>query len=668
MSDDETYPRDSARGLNTTTPATADDAGGGGSAEPTLPLPGKTWRELSFARNQPRFDDALTTSHARLRLWQQHRLQIGVSAIVLIALVMTTALALGHALGSLQSTSRASTPAARQIGTTAIASASNGPSATIQLPPGIPNHFSFGVMNSPGDAALLDSMRDHNGTTWDFRYQYLAGGVNTGKGWETWRSPAGQFATDYLRESADHHYAPALVYYDMLQSHGSCDNCTENERDVSNLANPALMSAYFANWRLLMRTVGAYGGPVLIVVEPDLWGYMQQSVLANGDSPVDVPASVVSSGDPDAAAFPNTAQGYAWALLHIRDLYAPNAVLALHVSNWATGRDIDTSTDSSLNVSDLAHDVTQFLAAAGLTNPPPGVSTWDLLSNDVSDRDSGQGNAWWDRTNESFPNFTRYLTFISDVTRLTDKHVMMWQVPEGNQYFDTENNSNRHTQDNRAEYILGHVADFARAGIVGVLFGPGNSGTSIDDAAHDGVTNAAPISGFQCDLCNNHVSVYPDDDGGYLRIFVGAYYAHGPLQLADPGAWTPALPLHPGATATPPAAGACIQRPVATIGKTTISPNPAAAGQLVTFTPIITLSCDTSVLVDIEVYYPGKRILQTTVNNVSFRQRQARTVDVQAAIPSGTPPGSYIVKVGVFPVGWGAYYGWDDDAGNLQVN
>ena len=33
-----------------------------------------------------------------------------------------------------------------------------------------------------------------------FRYQYLAGGVNTGNGWATW-NPDGAFATYYIRES-----------------------------------------------------------------------------------------------------------------------------------------------------------------------------------------------------------------------------------------------------------------------------------------------------------------------------------------------------------------------------------------------------------------------------------------------------------------------------------
>ncbi|HLJ79838.1 MAG TPA: hypothetical protein VKT52_00040, partial [Ktedonobacterales bacterium] len=129
----------------------------------------------------------------------------------------------------------------------------------LQLPPGVPSYFSFGVMNAPGDVALLDDMRTHNGTAWDYRYQYLAGGVNTGQGWETWNSPTGAFASLYMQESASHHYIPAFVYYELRQSNGTCGGCSDAPTDLANLNNPSLMGAYFANWRLLMREIGDFG-------------------------------------------------------------------------------------------------------------------------------------------------------------------------------------------------------------------------------------------------------------------------------------------------------------------------------------------------------------------------------------------------------------------------
>ncbi|HEV2237981.1 MAG TPA: hypothetical protein VGR57_15075 [Ktedonobacterales bacterium] len=409
------------------------------------------------------------------------------------------------------------------------------------LPAGLPDHFAFGLMNGPSDVALMNDMRTNNGAAWDFRYQYLAGGVNTGQGWETWNIPSGQFAANYVSESATNGYIPTLVYYEMLQSHGPCDQCGEAERDRANLGAPAVTGAYFANWRLLMHTLGATGQRALVIVEPDLWGFIEQAIGPSGSASA-APAAVASSGDADAQGLPNTAQGFAWALLRMRARYAPKILLALHVSSWGTGTDIGSTTDALLDVPALAQATAHFYMGLGIRDNPADILPFDLISNDVADHDSAQGSPWWDRTNTVYPNFARYLTYIGQVVQALGTRAIMWQVPEGNQFFATMNDSAHHFQDNRAEYILGHIPDFARAGVVAVLFGPGNNGTNVDDVAHDGVVNFAPIVDYECDRCNNHRSAYPDDDGGYLRLFVGAYYRSGPLKLTAPGAWVPFAP------------------------------------------------------------------------------------------------------------------------------
>ncbi|HLG60730.1 MAG TPA: hypothetical protein VKY19_02285 [Ktedonosporobacter sp.] len=403
------------------------------------------------------------------------------------------------------------------------------------IPAGFPRYFSFGVMNAPGAVAALDGMRQTNGAAFTFRYQYLSGGVNTGHGWETWNQPAGQFATFYMQESAQHGYIPTFVYYELCQSNGpqlgSYCGGHDSQQDHANLTDPATMAAYFANWALLLQKIKAFGRPVLVVVEPDLWGFLEQ---ADGSrSAASVPASVASSGYAAVAGFPNTAQGFSWALLHLRDIYASNAILALHASLWATNTDIGSDTRSSLDVAALAQQEANFLNSVGLVGNPAGVSSWDLLSNDVADHDSAQpgGRSWWDRYNLTFPNFARYLDFMGRLCQQTRRRAIMWQVPMGNQYFDTMNNTQGHYQDNRPEYILSHVSDFANAGIIGVLFGPGNGGTMNIDAMHDGITNPAPIASYECDHCNTHTSIYPDDDGGYLRIYVGIYLQH-PVAIA----------------------------------------------------------------------------------------------------------------------------------------
>jgi len=405
------------------------------------------------------------------------------------------------------------------------------PTGSGNVPAAFPHYVSFGVMSAPGAAAALDAMRSQNGATFAFRYQYLAGGVNTKSGWETWNQPAGQFAAYYMQDSAQHGYTPAFVYYELCQSNGSHSGnfCYGNDlaQDTANLNTPSTMKAYYANWALLLQKIGAYAKPALVIVEPDLWGFLQMAAR-NTDNAANVLASVSSSGYADAAGFPNTAQGFAWALLHMRDKYAPKATLALHASLWATSTDIGSDTRSTLDIAALARREANFLNSAGLTGNPRGVSSWDLLSNDVADHDSGQpgGRSWWDRYNHTFPNFSRYLDFMGLLSQDVHRRVVMWQVPMGNQYFDTMNNATGHYQDNRAEYILGNVASFAKVGIIAVLFGPGNAGTMNVDSMKDGVTNPAPISTYECNFCNTRKSVYADDDGGYLRIFVGQYMKH----------------------------------------------------------------------------------------------------------------------------------------------
>src|SRR5437879_6871690 len=98
----------------------------------------------------------------------------------------------------------------------------------------------------------------------------------------------------------------------------------------------------------------------------------------------------------------------------------------------------------------------------------------------------------------------------------------------GNQRYRTMDNTPGHYQDNRAEYFLAHPDLLAAAGIAAVLFGPGiEDATWYTDARKDGITNPDPTNAFGCDGCNADVAVYPDDDGGFLRLAVGTYYHAG---------------------------------------------------------------------------------------------------------------------------------------------
>jgi hypothetical protein len=244
----------------------------------------------------------------------------------------------------------------------------------------------------------------------------------------------------------------------------------------------------------------------------------------------------------DVAAFPNTYQGFIDAILHLRDLYAPNVALAFHVSNWTTLYDVGSYAGTDVDFSAQGTAAGTFAAASGVVTSAPGVSTYDLVFNDVADNDAGKTGIWWDRTNRTMPDFTRWESYVGAVHGVTGKGVVVWQVPIGNQWSDAENNTYGHYQDNRVEYFLGHPAELVSVGIVGLLFGAGNAGsTAQTDADDDGVTN--PPSFCTGDgmgggtICNDHPSSVADDDGGYLRTAAAQYYQ-------EP------TPLVPQATAT----------------------------------------------------------------------------------------------------------------------
>jgi len=108
-------------------------------------------------------------------------------------------------------------------------------SALPPLPAHWPRTLQVGMADAPGGAAAL-----RRAAPFGFRYQYLAGGANTGSGWSTW-NPAGTFASMYVRDSWAHGVVPVLTYYMLLQSKpGGGD---EAHADLANLQNDATMAA-----------------------------------------------------------------------------------------------------------------------------------------------------------------------------------------------------------------------------------------------------------------------------------------------------------------------------------------------------------------------------------------------------------------------------------------
>jgi len=382
------------------------------------------------------------------------------------------------------------------------------------VPTGLPSTFFIGLSAQPGTQTTW--VHD-TGIPWALCYQYISSGVLPSQTWAT------HWGTDYAYDYAVSAHAagciPEFDYYQVVPTIGAQGAAAE----YSALNNKSIMADYFKDFTTLLQQLHQYGGKAVVHVEPDMWGFLE-TLNAN---PALLTAAVASSGNSDVGAYPNTVAGFGRALLHLRDLYAPNVIMAAHVSTWMWS----LSTDASLDVTEIAQTDAKFMT---------GTGTWDLFYTDISDRDAayyqyvvGDGGAhWWDTTNQKYPNFNRLNVWAGAFTAAAQKRLVIWQVPVGNTLMKSCNDTNFHYQDNREQYWLenypnnSNLGALAQAGVIGLLFGPGNSGTTdVYDAAGDGITNPAAING------NTGVSIHTDDDGGLLRLNVGKYYSSGATPL-----------------------------------------------------------------------------------------------------------------------------------------
>jgi hypothetical protein len=275
----------------------------------------------------------------------------------------------------------------------------------------------------------------------------------------------------YVRESWARRTIPVLTYYMVLQS-GSASG-DEAQTDLAHLRDERLMQAYWSDVRLLLRRVRG-PKPVVVHVEPDLWGYLEQE---------------------NATAL---ASSYAREWIRLRNELAPNVLLAYHMSGWGTKHDIVYEDPPDATVERYAAQSAAFYRSLR--------ARFDLAFEDFSDRDAGyyekvQGNP---RTWFTPADFHRHLLYGATFVRLSGLRLAAWQIPLGNTGLDDTPGRYR---DNRVQWLLGagnrsHLEAYAGAGYVGFLFGGGA----------DGMTSAST-------------------DGGYFWSRARAYYARGAVRL-----------------------------------------------------------------------------------------------------------------------------------------
>ena len=196
--------------------------------------------------------------------------------------------------------------------------------------------------------------------------------------------PGGSFASMYVQDSWSHGITPVFSYYMMLQSKpGGGD---EQHADLANMRNASTMAAYWRDVELLFARIHG-AKPVVVHVEPDLWGYLQQAGQAA------------------------LARGFAQKWVQLRNRLAPNVILAYHMSGWGTNHDIVYERPPDATVRAYAASSAAFYRSLR--------AHFDISFEDFSDRDAGfyekiQGNA---KTWFTPADFRRHLLYAQTFMR-----------------------------------------------------------------------------------------------------------------------------------------------------------------------------------------------------------------------------------------------------------
>ena len=345
------------------------------------------------------------------------------------------------------------------------------------IPNGLPPRLLVGLFEQWGGTWMRDSA-----VPWDVRYAYFT------KGWANnwgWGAHDGGMATTFFNESSSAGFIPAVQFYQMNGEPGGGE-----AQFYAKTQSAATMATYFGDFKLLMQRAKTFGKPVIVLLEADGFAYMQQQSNQNPNAY----SAVAASGVPELAGLPNTVAGWGLAFLQLRKaLGANNVVLGVHISGWASGKDV-----AHYSVTDPLQPevdkVFNFLAPLGLAANQTGA-TYDVLVGDPLDRDADfyritQGaDRWWDASDTASINsksFNRYAEWLRLWNVKANKRWVLWQIPLGNSnHLNVYNNgaTREGYKDNRPEYFFGansraHQEKFASSGVVALLFGAGAGGQS----------------------------------------------------------------------------------------------------------------------------------------------------------------------------------------------
>ncbi len=338
---------------------------------------------------------------------------------------------------------------------------------------GRPPNFLIGMGNDLNNDHSMDGAYQL-GTTVDLHYAYLSAYINKDGSWGSWKdwNTDGSFVNILSDSAQAKGVTPMYTLYAMA---------AVGDGNLSGLSDSTFQKGYWGDVKLLFQRIAIFGKPAVVHFEPDFWAYAEQQ---SHEDPTSLPVKL-RQGAPDCADLSEDLVGMGHCLVRLARMYAPQALVGFHASQWAGSADASAA----------------FLKKIGGDQA-------DVVFADLLDRDAGcfeaatdsacmrGGTFYWDESNATSPNFHDYLAWSKSIMTGLGRPMIWWQIPFGVPS-TTPGGSSGHYRDNRVHYIFSHIQEFVDAGGLGATFGVG--------------------AGNQTD---------PTTDGGQFKAAVAAYYQH----------------------------------------------------------------------------------------------------------------------------------------------
>lgn len=304
--------------------------------------------------------------------------------------------------------------------------------------PGLPEFASLGSVSEDATddlnfwASVSGDLKNKN---IDVRYIYINGGP-IGK-YNSWRTKERHLK--FCRNSLKFGITPFFVYYNIPDGNESY------ETDISHARDTDYMKSYFNDLKEFVEDCHAVMGEDLfgIVLEPDFLGYCQQlghlDPANNGsNSPFNIPTCVGVSTIASNAGNLNTLVKKINKTVNDEVKKGANIYWGWQINLWsdpstAGNNGIMRSTDAMgwtsgrNNVSTGATNVTNYVSSAGILSNDAKFISMDKYGLDAMGYSTSITNPWWFNSD----HWNNYLLYAKTVHTVSNKPVVLWQIPVG---------------------------------------------------------------------------------------------------------------------------------------------------------------------------------------------------------------------------------------------